>query len=292
MGKSNYKISIVIPVYNVENYIKECLESVFSQTYKNLEVIVVNDCSTDNTLEMVNQFKDSRLVVHNHENNMGAGASRKTGIEAATGDYVITIDGDDWLSLDFIEKLVKCAENTGSDIVSGGITIPHDDKYEEVKRFLPRTSTGMQKYGDYSNKKIIFLNNKLIRRSMYEQTPYCTWRYCEDTPVILKLLYYANSVSYADTQGYYYRQRPDSLCHQVNTYDIHLYKALCSLDCIEFFADKGDEYQSIINRQDLLTFLGTLKDQTTPELRKKYSEELAILSGYLLNILIKPVTNQ
>lgn len=288
MEEKNYKISIIIPVYNLEDYIKKCLDSVFAQTYKNIEVIIVNDYSTDKSIDIINNYKDDRLKIINHDTNKGAGWARRTGIEQATGDYVITVDGDDWLSSDFIEKLVDAAIETGSDIVSGGITIVFNEEYEEIKRFLPKTSTGVQKINDYNGKKIIFLNNKLIRKQLYDQTPYCTWRYCEDTPVVLKLLYWANSVSYADTQGYYYLQRATSLCHNVNQYDIHLFKALCSLDCIEFFSDKGNEYQSIINRQDLLGFLNTIKTQTTPELREKYCHELAELSGYLLNILVKP----
>lgn len=283
-----FKISIIIPTYNAESYISECLDSILNQTYKNLEIIIVNDCCTDNTMNTINDYNDERLKIINHDTNKGAGASRRTGIESSTGDYVITIDSDDWLSRDFIEKLVDKAVETESDIISGGITVVHRDNYEEIKRFYPRTSEGVQKINDYNNKKIIFLNNKLVRRTMYDQTPYCTWRYCEDTPVVLKLLYHANSVSYADTQGYYYRQRDNSICHKVSQYETHLFKALCSLECIEFFNDKGEEYQNVINRQDLVVFLDTLKTQTTPELREKYCKELAELSGYLLNILVQP----
>ena len=285
---TDYKISIIIPVYNTEKYIEKCLNSVLNQTYTNIEVIVVNDGSTDNSMNIMNEFKDDRLFIWDLETNHGAGFARNFGIDKSIGDYVITVDSDDWLRPDFIDKLVDVAKITNSDIVSGGITIVYSDDYEEIRRFVPRTSMGVQKINDYGNKKIIFLNNKIVRRTMYDQTPYCTWRYCEDTPVVLKLLYFANSVSYADTQGYYYRQRDNSLCHNVNQYDIHLFKALCSLDCIEFFSDKGNEYQGVINRQDLLEFLNTIKTQTTPELREKYCRELAELSGYLLNILVKP----
>lgn len=288
MKNTTLKISVVTTLYNLENYIEKCLDSIFAQTYKNLEVIVVNDCSTDKSMDIVNKYIDDRLIVINHDVNKGAGWARRTGIEHATGDYVITVDGDDWLSPDFIEKLVDTAIETGSDIVSGGITIVYDnDAYEEVKRFYPRTSTGFQKILDYGAKKIIFLNNKLVRRSMYEKTPYCTRRYCEDTPVILPLLYWANSVSYADTQGYYYLQHSKSLCHKVTTFDQHLYKALCSIECIKFFADKEPDYQNVISRIELGGYLKSIKTQMTPELQDKYSQELAELAVYMLDIFIK-----
>ena len=93
--EQSLKVSIVTTAYNVEEYIKKCLDSVLGQTYKNIEVIVVNDCSIDNTSDILKSFNDERLKVINHKRNMGAGQARKTGIEASTGDYVITIDGDD-----------------------------------------------------------------------------------------------------------------------------------------------------------------------------------------------------
>jgi glycosyltransferase involved in cell wall biosynthesis len=193
------KISIVTTIYNVESFIKDCVDSLINQSYKDLEIILVNDCSTDKTMEIVNEYEDDRIVIINNSENLGAGYSRKVGIEYATGEYVITVDGDDWLSEDFIEKLVENAKETKADIVSGGITYVFSDEYEEIHKFKPTISTGFKKFLDYGNKKIVFLNNKLVKRSMYDTVPYNTRRYCEDTPVILPLLYYANAVSYVDT---------------------------------------------------------------------------------------------
>ena len=103
------KISIVTTAYNVESYIEQCLSSILGQTYKNIELILVNDCSTDGTMKIVNKFNDERLKIINHKENLGAGWARRHGIDASTGEYVITIDGDDWISEDFIEKLVENA---------------------------------------------------------------------------------------------------------------------------------------------------------------------------------------
>lgn len=279
------KISIVTTAYNIDKHIHKCLSSLLAQTYKNIEIILVNDCSTDTTMDIVKQFKDERLKVINHEKNMGAGQARRTGIEASTGDYVITIDGDDWVSEDFIEKLVENAKQTDADIVSGGITIVQNDDYHEIKRFLPKISEGFQKFLDYGNKKIIFLNNKLVRRSMYDLVPYSTRRYCEDTPVILPLLYYANKVSYVDTQGYFYLQHNASLCHRVNSFEDSLYKALCSKDCTAFFADKGEEYKGLISQQEFIQYLAVIKKTMTPELEEAYKEELGELAVPIIKML-------
>lgn len=279
------KISIVTTAYNIEAYVEKCLDSLLAQTHKDIEIIVVNDCSTDTTMDIVGKFEDERIKVVNHSQNMGAGWARRTGIGAATGDYVITVDGDDWLAPDFIEALAKNAEETDADIVSGGITYVWSDTYEEVKRFLPHVSEGMQKFRDYGDKKIVFLNNKLVRRTMYDTVPYSTRRYCEDTPVILPLLYLANKVSYVDVQGYYYLQHDKSLCRRVNAFEEALFKALCSQEMQAFFGDKGEEYQGLISVPEYIGWLRTIKATITPQLAQIYRSELGEIMPNLLNLV-------
>lgn len=279
------KVSVVTTAYNIEAYVGKCMDSLLAQTHEDLEIIVVNDCSTDKTMSIVGKYEDERIRTINHPSNLGAGWARRTGIGAATGDYVITVDGDDWLAPDFIEKLAKNAEETGADIVSGGITYVWDDTYEEVKRFLPHVSEGMQKFKDYANQKIVFLNNKLVRRTMYDTVPYSTRRYCEDTPVILPLLYYANMVSYVDTQGYYYLQHDKSLCRRVNAFEEAMFKALCSQEMQVFFGDKGEEYKGLISVPEYVGWLRTMKATITPQLAKMYRSELGEIMPNLLRMM-------
>lgn len=279
------KISIVTTAYNIEAYVEKCMDSLLAQTHKDIEIIVVNDCSTDKTMDIIGKFADERIKVVNHSQNMGAGWARRTGIGAATGDYVITVDGDDWLAPDFIEALAKNAEETDADIVSGGITYVWSDTYEEVKRFLPHVSEGMQKFRDYGDKKIVFLNNKLVRRTMYDTVPYSTRRYCEDTPVILPLLYLANKVSYVDVQGYYYLQHDKSLCRRVNAFEEALFKALCSQEMQAFFGDKGEEYQGLISVPEYIGWLRTMKATMTPQLAHIYRSELGEIMPNLLRLV-------
>ena len=288
------KISIVTTAYNIEDFIENCINSLLSQTYKNIEIILVNDCSTDRTMDIINTFDDERITVLNHEYNMGAGWARRHGIEAASGEYVITIDGDDWISPTFIEDLAKNAEETKADIVSGGITIVLSSEYEEIKRFIPRISTGLKKFRDYNDGKIVFLNNKLVRRKLYETVPYSTRRFCEDTPVILPLLYYSNMVSYVDNQGYFYRQHQNSLCHKINNFEQALFKALCSKDMMNFFQDKGGEYQSLISEKEFLGYLQVIHEQGSISLYEKFSKELGELAPNLLGYIFgkKEATGQ
>lgn len=113
------KISIIIPIYNVEEYLSECLDSVVNQTYKNLEIICVNDCSTDNSLKILKNYarQDLRIRIIEHEKNKGLGPARNTGIDNANGDYIFFLDSDDYVKNDVIEKLYDKITETKSDLV-------------------------------------------------------------------------------------------------------------------------------------------------------------------------------
>ena len=101
------KVSIIIPVYNTSEYLKECINSVVNQTYKNLEIIIVNDKSTDNSIDIINSFCDKRIKVINLDKNSGVSVARNKGVEVSTGDLICFIDSDDYWYLDKIEKQVE-----------------------------------------------------------------------------------------------------------------------------------------------------------------------------------------
>lgn len=109
-------VSVVVPAYNVEKYIAQCLLSIFGQDHNNIELIVINDGSTDNTLEILNSFKDERMIIVNQDNR-GVSFSRNVGLDLAKGKYVVFVDGDDFLLNDFISSFVELAEKYGSDFV-------------------------------------------------------------------------------------------------------------------------------------------------------------------------------
>lgn len=114
-------VTIVIPIYNVEKYIRQCLESVIVQTYKNLEILCVDDKGSDGSIEIVNSLlvEDSRIRILRHNKNLGLGPARNTGIKAATGEFIYFLDSDDWIKPGTIENLVKKALLNKSDIVIG-----------------------------------------------------------------------------------------------------------------------------------------------------------------------------
>ena len=110
-------ISVIIPVYNIQQHLRECLDSVLGQSYPHLQVICVDDGSTDESPAILAQYaqKDNRVQVIRQQ-NAGPGAARNTGLEAATGEYVIFLDSDDWFEPDFLEKMVDTAVREGADV--------------------------------------------------------------------------------------------------------------------------------------------------------------------------------
>lgn len=292
------KVSIVMTAFNIETYIQKAIESVLNSTYKDIELVLVEDCSTDGTLSVIDKYinKDKRIKLIKHEVNVGAGQSRRDGIEASTGDYIITIDGDDEITPTFLADLVKKAEETDADIVSGGITIKDSSEdYTEAKSWGNRISTGHQKFQDYNRQRIIFLNNKIVRRSLYatkeereqkvkDKVVYSNRRYCEDTPTIIPLLYYANKVAYCDNVGYIYNMRETSLTHKTDLFEQNIYKALCAVDIIEFFKPKPD-YHKYMNVEEFARFMYIARANINNDNINKYGSEWVFLTCKLLDYM-------
>lgn len=128
------ELSVVVPVYNVEKYIAEMVESLLSQTLQDLEVILVDDGSPDRSGEICDGFaaKDDRVKVI-HKPNGGVGAARNDGLDAATGDWIVFCDSDDWVELDAFEKLVKAGEDSGADVVFGDANLVYGEHVQKAR---------------------------------------------------------------------------------------------------------------------------------------------------------------
>lgn len=124
-------VSIIVPVYNVEKYLQQCVDSLVSQTYKNIEILLIDDGSKDNSGQMCNQFSEQYTnVVSFHKKNSGLGLTRNFGLERINGDYVTFVDSDDYLRQDAIQKLVDGLDDGQNDTVIGGFTKITDDGKE------------------------------------------------------------------------------------------------------------------------------------------------------------------
>lgn len=127
--KSDLKISVIIPVYNSEQYIKKCIESILKQTYTNYEIIIINDGSKDKSKEVIEELKkeNSDKIIHIEQKNMGVAKTRNKGIKKSTGDYIAFIDNDDFIDEDYFEKLIEGSDNGKNDIVLCGYRRPDEN---------------------------------------------------------------------------------------------------------------------------------------------------------------------
>jgi len=125
------EFSIIIPVYKVEKYIRQCIESVLNQTYANFEALVVDDCGGDNSINIVKEYNDSRIKILTHEQNRGLAAARNTALNASIGKYIVCLDSDDWMEPDCLEIL----KNTFSEHKTESVWFNSKKFFENTKKF-------------------------------------------------------------------------------------------------------------------------------------------------------------
>ena len=206
--REDIKISVVIPVYGVEKYIRQCLESIINQTYKNLEIIVVNDGTKDNSMKIVEEYlSDERIKIINQENS-GVSIARNKGIEEARGEYIAIIDSDDWLELNTFEELMKLVENKEDIIVFDFY------KFNETTQKIKKKTTTIEKFKNNipDDKKYLISMygsescNKLYRREFLEKfnIKYEKMLY-EDVFWKIETFLQAEKIKITGKRYYYYR---------------------------------------------------------------------------------------
>ncbi len=220
-------ISVIIPVYNVENLLDRCLESVVNQTYTNLQIILVNDGSTDNSLSVCKKWKakDRRIVLINKENG-GASSARNAGLDAATGDWIGFIDSDDQIDLNFYEELLACAKKTASHVAAGAILSkresgevfdPYKSDYTFSETYPSNKFLHMLYINDKTNGCIVGVYNKIYKSELWngaEKFRFINNRFYEDDEVASRLYLKNFTVAITNKIAYYYIKNPTS---QVNS---------------------------------------------------------------------------
>ncbi|WP_270504404.1 glycosyltransferase family 2 protein [Eubacterium limosum] len=207
------KISVIIPVFNVEKFLKKCVDSVVNQTYRNLEIILVDDGSTDNSSKLCDKFKkkDSRIVVI-HKKNGGLSDARNIGISKASGKYISFVDSDDFVNLDMYEILHNELVNNGADIAVCGFFECYKNKRIE-NGFSNKDKCILTSKEAIVNLDKIFPMawNKLYKKEIFSDIKYPVGKYNEDTFIILKILMKAERIVITNKKLYYYVKRNDSI---------------------------------------------------------------------------------
>lgn len=213
-------ISVIIPVYNTGNYLKKCLETVINQTYKDIEIILINDGSTDNSLDICKYYqgKDNRVIVKTVKNN-GVSSARNFGLSIAKGEYIMFIDSDDYIELNMIEKLYLAIENSKVDISMCDIkkvdeenneifvAMNNNDRIITNKEFMENIFDFDYSYG--------YPYNKLFKRKVIGKIKFdINAHYMEDFKFICEVIQNSKKIVYLKDKLYSYVQRSTSSLHQ------------------------------------------------------------------------------
>ena len=208
------KVSILVPVYGVEKFIRQCATSLFGQTYANIEYVFVDDCTPDNSIAILQEVlqaypaRKNQVRIVRHQTNRGLGAGRKTALAASTGDLVLNVDSDDYLLPDAVETLVRVQQETTADIVTGGYLSLSPDGSLTEKRY--------HELGKSETLKLLLIQNtlqphiwaRLIRRSIYHEHHIDAVEginMAEDYGLTPRLIFAAERIAYAEKAVYVYR---------------------------------------------------------------------------------------
>lgn len=284
--KSNQElVSIIIPIYNVKPYLQMCMDSVLRQSYSNLEIILVNDGSTDGSEEIAERYieRDKRVSLI-HQVNMGLSAARNTGIRKSTGKYIYLLDSDDMLHPQAIESMVYLMQKECGDIVIGNF------KYiEEEENPLQSIPIDLSRIEDLNTKRVLtgkdflletgnLLNvvawGKLYKRETFDLIEYPVGRLHEDRYVTYKILYPLTKVVVIEEQHYYYRKRNNSITSQKNM-ERRIRDTLAAYEeAIEFYGEKSDYILWAYSLKNKINCLRQLVDNASNEQEKIQNIEI------------------
>lgn len=251
-----YKISLVVPIYGVERYIRQFAESALGQTYDDIQFVFVNDGTKDRSMEILNELIEEkyqnlkeRIVIVDKE-NAGLPLARKTGLEHAEGEYILFADSDDWLETDAVEKIVKKAVETDADIVY----------FDLIKEYGNRTSYKAERNYTVDTKEDFIINifnykshgytvTKCFRRRLYTDNVIFIPKLGmhEDIYLMSQIIFYAESLAHIPEGLYHYRKdNPDSFCAQ-DKQKRHIASTTNLLDLYEHYREnlKGSPIEKV-----------------------------------------------
>ncbi|MBX9987786.1 glycosyltransferase [Priestia aryabhattai] len=251
------KISIIVPIYNVQAYLERCIESLINQTYKNIEIILVNDGSTDNCKNICELYKqrDDRIVVV-HKENGGLSSARNAGIEIATGKYIAFVDSDDWVSIHMYKILTNLIEKYQADVAECEYlrtdsllnSVNNDTSNNNVISVKNNVEALFLHFGNSKFQQVVW--NKIYKRTLFKEIRFPVGKIHEDEFITYKIIYNAKKLVSISEQLYYYFERTNSIMGEGFSL-----KTLDRLEAFEekerFFRSKNSELASLARDQYL-----------------------------------------
>jgi len=209
-------ISVIVPIYDIEKYLNKCIESIVNQSYKNLEIILIDDGSTDESGKICDKWKekDGRIKVI-HKENGGLSDARNVGIENSTGEILYFIDGDDYIDFDIIDNLYFSLLENNTDISMGGLVrelyFEQKTLYSD-KNYVVDSKEILRKM--FINEICTTVCNILFKKKLFEDIKFPVGKINEDSATLYKLFDKTDKISHINKAGYYYVQRNGSISHR------------------------------------------------------------------------------
>jgi len=214
-------ITLIVPIYNVEKYLNRCINSIINQSYTYLEIILIDDGSTDNCPEICEEWKkkDNRIKVI-HKTNGGLSDARNAGLAISSGKYIAFIDSDDWVHKDYVWNLYSAIKKNNADISACDIQIVYDSSNPDIDNSMPNISS----YTPEEALETLISGckfravawNKLFHKNILRGEWFKEGRYHEDEFFTYKILSKAKILSYVDSKLYYYYQRSGSIMNSIS----------------------------------------------------------------------------
>ncbi|NLL62102.1 MAG: glycosyltransferase [Candidatus Atribacteria bacterium] len=274
-------ISVIVPIYNAEKYLPKCIESIQNQTYRNLEIILINDGSTDNSLAICYEYseKDKRIIVIAQENE-GAFSARNSGLDIATGDYIGFVDNDDYIAPDMYQRLLTACLENDADISECGY-YEVNEEYEIILSFPLKyciLNGSYECYIDYVKNKNgrNYVWNKLYKKKMFNSIRFPSYKLSEDEWVNSRIYSECKRKATLESCHYYY------LIHKKSAYRSPFNKGqldiiFASKDIYEFYKTRFEElcpYVALRIVQTTVRFYRILRETTSPDIQKEYEPTL------------------
>lgn len=242
--QDNPLVSVIVPVYNVEKYLKKCIESIINQTYKNIEIILVDDGSTDNSDKICDEFslKDSRIKVI-HKKNGGLSDARNAGLDIMSGEWVVFVDSDDFGSKYYVENLFFLTQKYNVDIA-----ITSFKKFYDLKqKFVPKKITNEKvlihsakdaiKNMFYIKHYTVSACGTIYKKNLFDEIRFPKGELYEDLSTIPLVIAKVNKIAFCDLKDYFYLQRDNSITGKIKEKNFYIFDILSKLE--SKFSDAG-----------------------------------------------------
>lgn len=273
-------ISVIVPIYNVEKYLEKCIESIINQSYKNLEIILINDGSPDSSKEICEKYRqiDSRIVLINKKNG-GLSSARNAGLKNATGEIIVCVDSDDWINKDMIRVMYQNLEKYNADLSVCNFEIKDASGKSDIKKFTEQieilNKEQAMQYAILPEKFYGFAWNKMYRKSILKDMLYDeSIRKGEDSPFTCQYISRCEKIVYQDIPLYYYRQDTVSISRsKFNEGKMTVLKAYSDILHLleeQKFSQKTIDLQKVQYANQMLSLLVNIIETD----RKKYKSNI------------------